>query len=150
MTKKGRYDVLKQQNNPKDLHEYAQKYGLKYEYIEAAAQTLRKINGSLDNGPNIDQEFSKKYTRVRVGKLLVPRSFASHVTMICELMNIREEAFYQMIMMEGMMQYADKASGAIDLTNAAYAKENMRESSPDDKPDENIEPTVVPGDNTGA
>ena len=118
-----RYEGLAQAGDPKTLKTFADRHKLELSDVESAAATLRQIDRNLNIGPNIDVEFSKKYKRVRVGKLLVPRSFAQHCELICELMGIREEAFWQMIMMEAMALYADKAGQVIELANKTISKE---------------------------
>ena len=144
-----RYEGLKDKGDPKTLQTFADRHKVNLEDVESAAATLRMIDRNLKIGANIDVDFHKKYKRVRVGKLLVPRSFATHCDLICELMDIREEAFWQMIMMEAMALYADKAADVIELANKTISKEEpSAEPSADNTSVADIAKEIVQGDDS--
>jgi len=112
-----RFESLKHSSDPKTLEEFATHTGRDIESVQRAATTLRTLEKGLKNPTTVDEDFSKKFKRVRVGKLLVPRSFAAHAQLVCELMEVDEETFWQLIIMEAMNLYAENAGGIVDVVN---------------------------------
>jgi len=55
-----------------------------------------------------------QYCRVRIGKLLVPRTFKNHIEEVARLCNVSSHTVYQLLMIEAMDNYAVKLQAVED------------------------------------
>lgn len=104
-------ELIENDSTVKSEEQFAEKYKIPLSKVQDMAATIRKIDENWDGAP------MDEYARVSVGKLLVPRSFKKHCEMLSEMLNVRIEAVYQLLMMDAMTNYGEKYEAVVEAMN---------------------------------
>jgi len=111
---KGLDVLLAEKTESADFQQLAAEHGITGEQLSELATTLRNIEQNKTMVPTLDD-----YTRVRVGKLTVPKGFKRHVELLAKFAGVSEEAIWQLLMIETCALYADKYAKVVTVLNEA-------------------------------
>jgi hypothetical protein len=124
---KQRYNSLAEliyDREPNDnFQRIAEKSGVTQDQLKTMTETLRNIEKNKNIVPTMEQ-----FTRVRVGKLTVPKSFQRHVELLAKFAEVSEESVWQLLMIECCTMYANKYISVVEVLNESIVSQREGEA----------------------